>query len=305
MGILLTTASAVVVHNPLSPYARGMLAGMRSEGTRVVAGVMPGHGGGQHEDTPLFDTMAEAVARTGANTAVLYVPAAGVEDAIVETVDAGIKLLMVAAEYVPVHDAMKALAYARAHDAWVIGPNSVGMIAPGLGMLSGLGSGFALPGPVGVISRSGTMALTTMRVLTSSGLGQSSVVSIGGDTVIGRNPVEYARLFNEDPATRVIVMVGEMGGKKEYQLIEALPAISKPVVALILGRFSPAQRRMGHAGALVNERAESAQSKREALQAAGVHVADDPYHLAELVRGLLDAPAQQSPSAVKAAGAPT
>ena len=287
MGILLTPETAVVVHNPLSGYARGMVAGMRSEGTRVVAGVMPGWAGKRHEDTLLFDTMAEAVAETGANTAVIFVPAAGVVDAVAETVDAGIKLLMVAAEYVPTHDALHALAYARAHDAWVIGPNSVGMISPGLGMLSGLGSGFALAGSVGVMSRSGTMALMTMRVLTSHGLGQSSVISIGGDSVIGRNPAEYARLFDDDPATEVIVLVGEMGGKKEYQLIEMLPTLSKPVVALILGRFAPVARRVGHAGALVNQRAESAESKRGALRAAGVHVADDPYHLAAIVGGLL------------------
>lgn len=287
MGILIDKNTAIAVYNPLSPYAPGMVAGMRAQGSRVVAGVMPGLAGQVHEDTPLYDSLAVAMERAQANTVVIYAPAAGVEDVVFEAVDAGFKLLMVAAEYVPTHDAMRAAAYARAHDAWLIGPNSLGMISPGVGMLSALGSGEALAGSVGVLSRSGTMAGMVMRVLTRAGLGQSSVVSIGGDAVIGRTPAEYARLFEADPDTRVIVMVGEMGGKKEHQLIEVLPELSKPVVALINGRFAPAARRMGHAGALVNQHSESAEFKRSALRAVGVHVADNPYHLAELVAGLL------------------
>ena len=287
MGILLTPETAIAVYNPLSAYAPGMIEGMRAQGSRVVAGVMPGLAGKVHEDTPLFDSMADALQKAGANAAVIYAPAPGVEDAVVEAVDAGFKLLMVAAEYVPTHDAMRAVAYARAQGAWVMGPNSLGMISPGIGMLSGLGSGAALAGPVGVMSRSGTMAGMVMRVLTQAGLGQSSVVSMGGDAIIGRNPAEYARLFEADPATKVIVLIGEMGGKKEHQLIEVLPALTKPVVALINGRFAPAARRMGHAGALVNQRSESAEFKRGALRAAGVSVADDPYHLARLVAALV------------------
>jgi len=288
MGILLTPETAVAVFNPLSSYSPGMITGMRSQGTRVVAGVAPGLAGGVHEDTPLFNTMRDAVEQTGANTAVIYAPAPGVLDAVVESVDAGIRLLMVAAEYVPTHDALRALAYARAHDAWIIGPNSLGMLSPGVGMLSGLGSGVELPGPVGVMSRSGTMSGVIIRIFTQAGLGQSSVVSMGGDALIGRNPIEYARLFEADPDTGVIVLVGELGGKKEYQLIEQLGDIKKPVVALINGRHAPAARRMGHAGALVNQASESAENKRAALKAAGVHVADDPFHLTHVIKQILD-----------------
>ncbi len=291
MGILIDEKSAIAVYNPLSPYAPGMVAGMRAQGSRVVAGVMPGLADQVHEDTPLFHCFADAIRDAGANTAVIYAPAPGVEDVVAEAVDAGIKLLMVAAEYVPTHDAMRAAAYARQRGAWMIGPNSLGMISPGVGMLSGLGSGDALAGPVGVMSRSGTMAGMVMRVLTNAGLGQSSVVSMGGDAIIGRTPAEYARLFEADPATRVIVLVGEMGGQKEHQLIAALPEIRKPLVALINGRFAPAARRMGHAGALVNAQSESAEFKRNALREAGALVADNPYHLAEIVAGLLGRPA--------------
>ena len=295
MGILLNKQTAVAVYNPLSSYSPGMIAGMRTQGTRVVAGVMAGLAGKSHEDTPLFDTMAEAASKTGANTAVIYAPAPGVADAVVEAVDAGYKLLMVAAEYVPTHDAMSVLAYARAHGVWVIGPNSLGMISPGVGMLSGLGSGDALAGPVGVISRSGTMAGATQRVLTNAALGQSSVVSIGGDSVIGRTPAEYAHLFEQDADTKVIVVIGELGGRKEHQLIEIMPQLTKPVVALINGRFAPAARRMGHAGSLVNQRSESAEFKRSALRAAGIHIADNPYHLAELVGDLIGVPVARRP----------
>jgi succinyl-CoA synthetase alpha subunit len=287
MGILLTPQTAVAVFNPLSNYAPGMIVGMRSQGTRVVAGVMPGLAGGTHEDTPLFDTMLDAARQTGANTAVIYAPPSGVEDAVVEAVDAGYKLLMVAAEYVPTHDALRVVAYARAHDAWLIGPNALGILSPGVGMLSALGSGDASPGPVGVISRSGTMSGMLLRILTLAGLGQSSVVSIGGDAVIGRTPAEYAALFDADPQTRVIVLNGEMGGKKEHQLADMVSSLSKPLVALINGRFSPAARRMGHAGALVNQHSETAEYKRAMLREVGAHVADNPYHLAEIVAGLL------------------
>jgi succinyl-CoA synthetase alpha subunit len=202
-------------------------------------------------------------------------------------VEAGIRLMVVATEYVPVQDAMRALAVARARGAWVIGPNCLGILSPGIGMLCGLAPGFGKPGPVGVISRSGTLALTMTHVLTQAGLGQSSVVSIGGDAVIGRNPHEYAALFEADPATRVIVLVTEIGGRKEYGLIETLATIGKPVVALVVGRNVPAQTRMGHAGALVSADAESAASKRAALRAAGVHIADSPYHVAEIAARLL------------------
>lgn len=289
MGILLTASSRVLVHNATSSYAKGMLAGMRSMGTNVVSGVAVGRAGQVHEDTPLFDTVREAVAATQADTSVIYVPAAGVLDAVFENIDAGIKLLMVAAEDVPVHDAMRAAAYARAHDAWIIGPNTVGIAVPGIGMLSALSTSFGMKGPVGVMSRSGTLSLAVMHELTRHGLGQSAVVNVGGDMVIGRNLDEYARLFDADADTEVIVSVSELGGTKEYQLARIIPTLSKPLVAMVVGRFSPAQRQMGHAGAFAAGAGETAEAKRDALRQAGALIADDPFHLSELVAGLLGA----------------
>ncbi len=287
MAILIDKNTKVVVHNATSPYAEGMIAGMMAAGTDVVAGVAVGKRGQVHEGIPLYDTVAQAVAASGANTAVLYVPALGVADAVIENVDAGIRLIVVVAEYVPVHDAMRAIAYARQHDVWIIGPNCVGMLAPGVGMLSAVPEEYCMPGPVGVISRSGTMTLATTRVLKMNGIGQSSVISMGGDGVIGRNQLDYVRLFDADPATKVIVIVCELGGTREYDLIEALPTITKPVVVLVLGRYAPPERRMGHAGALATSGNETAQAKREAFRAAGAHVADSTYHVAEIVGRLL------------------
>lgn len=287
MAILIDHSTRVLVHNATSPYAEGMIDGMRDCGTKVVAGVAVGQAGQVHENTPLFDTVAEAVAATGANTSVLYVPPLGVADAVIENVDAGIKLIVVVAEYVPVQDAVRSLAYARARGVWVIGPNCVGMCAPGIGMLSAVPSQMTLPGPVGVLSRSGTMTLAMVRLLTMNGLGQSSIISIGGDGIIGRNPVEYVRLFDADPATRVIVMVCELGGTREYDVVEAIPQLSKPLVVLVLGRHAPAERRMGHAGALANSEGETAEAKRRAFREAGAHVADSTYQVTEMVGRLL------------------
>ena len=290
MAILINRDTRVVVHNATSPYAEGMIDGMRDSGTQVVAGVAVGLAGKVHENTPLYDTVADAVQATGANTSVLYVPALGVADAIIENVDAGIRLIVVVAEYVPLHDATRALAYARAHDVWVIGPNCIGMLAPGIGMLSAVPSQMAIPGPVGVMSRSGTMTLATVRLLTRNGLGQSAIISMGGDVVVGRSPLEYARLFEADPATEVIVIVCELGGTREYDLIEAIPSLTKPVVALVLGRHAPSERRMGHAGALANSDLETAEAKRRAFRAAGAHVADSTYAVSEIVGRLLGRP---------------
>jgi len=290
VAILIDKNTRVLVHNATSPYAEGMIAGMADAGTNVVAGVAVGKCGQVHEGIALFDTVAQAVAASAANTSVLYVPAAGVADAIVENVDAGIRLMVVVAEYVPVHDAVRALAYARARDAWVIGPNCVGLLSPGVGMLSAVPKEFAMPGPVGLISRSGTMCLAMARVLTMRGLGQSTIVNIGGDAVIGRNQLDYVRLFEADAATQVIVVLCELGGTREYDLIDAMPTLTKPVVALVLGRYAPSERRMGHAGALANNNNETAQAKRDAFRSAGVHVADSTYQVAEIVQKLLAKP---------------
>lgn len=288
MSILLDTSARILVQGASAGYGQAQLEAMRAAGSNVVALVSAGRGGSLVADVPVFDTAPEAVAATGADTAAVYVPPLGVRDALVESADAGIRLCMVAAEYVPLHDSLVGLAYAREHGMWVVGPNCVGMTSPGRSALGSFPPAWTMPGPAGLMGRSGTLTLTTARLLTRAGIGQSSCISMGGDVVIGRNPAEYLKEFLADPDTRVVAALGEIGGAKEYEMLDLISAATKPVVALIVGRHAPAGQRMGHAGALVGSARDSAEAKRKALRDAGAHVADSPFHLVEIVKGLLD-----------------
>lgn len=290
MAILINAETKVVVQGSGGSFARAQMAAMQAAGTRVVAGVSVGNGGKTTLDLPVFDTVAEAVKATGANTSAIYLPAPAIRDALIENADAGIRTAFVTAEHVPVHDALYALSYARTKSMWVIGPNSLGLNVPGIGMLGAMQP--ALPqynvsGPVGLMSRSGSLACVTSRILSAAGIHQNVCVHIGGDIVAGRNPAEYLEAFAADPATRVIAYCGEVGGAKEYDMVERLTGMAKPLVAMIVGRFAPPGKQMGHAGALVGAARESAQAKREALHAAGAYVADSPMHMAEIIRELL------------------
>lgn len=289
MAILLDTNARILVQGAGGGYGQAQLDGMRAAGGRVVALVSPGRGGTRVGDLPVFDTAPEAVAATGADTSALYVPPLGVRDALVENADAGIRLCMVAAEYVPLHDSMRGLAHARERGMWVVGPNCVGMASPGRSALGSFPPAWIMPGPVGLMGRSGTLTLFTARLLTRAGIGQTSCISMGGDVVIGRNPAEYLREFLADPETRVVAALGEIGGGKEYEMLDLIAGAAKPVATLIVGRHAPAGQRMGHAGALVGSDRDSAGAKRAALREAGAHVADSPFHLVEIVKGLLGA----------------
>lgn len=291
MAILINERTRVVVHGAGSSFARAQMAAMLAAGTHVVAGVSVGNGGKTTVGIPLFDTVAEAVKATGANTSTIYLPAPAIRDAVIENADAGIGTAFVTAEHVPVHDALYALSYARSKSMWVIGPNSLGLNVPGAGMLGAMQP--ALPeynvsGPVGLMSRSGSLVCITSRILSEAGIHQNICVHIGGDIVAGRNPAEYLEAFAADSATCVIAYCGEVGGAKEYDMIERLAVIDKPLVAMIVGRFAPPGKRMGHAGALVGAARESALAKREALRAAGAYVADSPMHMVKIIRKLLE-----------------
>ncbi|TRW94582.1 succinate--CoA ligase subunit alpha [Paracoccus sp. M683] len=288
MGILLKPDSRVVIQNVHSSYAAGLIRQMRLAGTQIVGGVQAGAGGTDHLGLPVFDLVSQAVDKTGADVSVVYTPAFGVAAAIVEAVDAGIALVSVAAEHAPVHDMMPALAHARNRGAWVIGPNSLGLLNPGQGMLGGLPAGFGMPGRVGVISRSGTLAIAMLRRLTAGGIGQSTVVSVGGDAITGRRPAEYARLMDADPATEAIVLIGEIGGGKEDELAAALPDLSTPVFAMIVGRSLPEGRQFGHAGALARNGSETAVAKARRLKDAGATICDSPLAVVTAIRQLFD-----------------
>ena len=257
----------VVVVNPTGRYARNQVAGLLAAGTPLVAGVALGRGGETMDALPLYDRVADLPERP--NVAVIYTPAEGVRDAVVECAAARIPTIMAVAEYVPVHDALQAAAAARAAGSWLIGPNTLGMFVPGRGLLGSIAPSFCKPGRLAIIARSGTLTLAMARQLTAAGIGQSLVAHIGGDTVAGRNPHEYLAALAHHEGTDAVLYCGEIGGDKEYALAEAARNFPKPVVAMLVGRSAPAEKRMGHAGALSAVR-ESGDAKLAALAAAGM-----------------------------------
>jgi succinyl-CoA synthetase alpha subunit len=262
----------VVVFNPTGRYAAAQVASMREAGTNLVAGIALGRGGEVVDGLRLYDDVRDLP--EPADAAVIYTPPEGVLDAV--RAAAGIPSIVVAAEYVPVHDGLRAAQAARAAGSWMVGPNTLGLCVPGVGLLGSIAPSFCTPGPVAVLCRSGTLTLTMARLLTAAGIGQRVVAHIGGDTVCGRNPHEWLAALAADPGVSAIVYCGEIGGDKEYALAEAIPSCPKPVVAMLVGRHAPPGKRMGHAGALAGAERETAAAKLAALAAGGAHVARDP-----------------------------
>lgn len=258
-------------------------------GTRVVAGVTPGKGGQQFEGSvPVFNTVAEAVRETGANTSVIYVPPAGAAGAIYEAVDAGIALVVCITEGVPVMDMTRVMPFVRDHGARLIGPNCPGAISPGAAKVGIIPGSICAPGRVGLVSRSGTLTYEVVNHLTRNGIGQSTCVGIGGDPVIGTNFIDCLQAFQDDPDTDAIVMMGEIGGTDEQQAADFVREhVRKPVVGFIAGRTAPPGRRMGHAGAIISGSSGTAEEKIAAFKAAGIAVMERPVDVVELVRNAL------------------
>jgi len=282
----LAAGTPVVVIAGTGRYGRAQIAGMRAAGTNIVANVTPGRGGSDIDGIPNFDTVGEAVAQCGARAAVIYAPPGSVRDAIVECAEAGIACAVAAGEFVPIHDTLFALARARASGMWVVGPNSLGFSIPGKILLGSIPPEFTRPGPVALFGRSGTLTSTTARLLTRRGIGQSLVAHIGGDALCGRNPHEYLEAVAADAASRIVVFLGEIGGTKEYEMLDIIRRMDKPVVALVVGRHAPPGRRMGHAGALIEGARGAAAAKIEALRDAGAYIAHDVLAIAATVKEL-------------------
>jgi len=255
-------------------------------GTRLVAGVTPGKGGQTFDDTvPVFNTVADAVAGAGANTAVIYVPPAGAAGAIMEAVDAGIALVVCITEGVPVMEMTRVMPYVRSRGARLIGPNCPGLISPGQSKVGIIPGNICAPGRVGLVSRSGTLTYEVVNHLTSNGIGQSSCVGIGGDPIIGTNFIDCLAAFEADPETDAVVMIGEIGGTDEQNAAEFVKTkMSKPVVGFIAGQTAPKGRRMGHAGAIISGSSGTADEKMAAFAAAGIAVMKRPIDVVELVR---------------------
>lgn len=261
-------------------------------GTNLVGGVTPGRGGERHLDRPVFDTVAGAVEQTGANATMIYVPAAFAADAILEAANAGIRIIACISEGIPVLDMLKVKA-ALSHmpDALLIGPNCPGIITPGECKMGIMPGHIHLPGCIGIVSRSGTLTYEAVHQTTSCGLGQSTCIGIGGDPIHGLDFIDCLRLFEDDPDTRGIVMVGEIGGSAEEEAAAFIDdQVSKPVIAYIAGVTAPAGRRMGHAGAIISAGKGTADAKYEALRAAGVHGVRSPALIGEAISNHLDHP---------------
>ncbi len=258
---------------------------MMEYGTRVVAGVTPGKGGQTFEDrVPVFDTVERAVAETGADTSVIYVPARFAADAIFEAADAGISLIVCITEGVPVADMLRALPYVREKGARLIGPNCPGLIAPGKCKVGILPGQIVRPGPVGIVSRSGTLTYEVIFQLTRAGIGQSTCIGIGGDPLIGTNFVDCLAAFEEDDETLAVALIGEIGGTDEQVAAAHVASqVSKPVVGFIAGQTAPPGRRMGHAGAIISGSEGTAEEKIRALRENGIAVAERPADFAGLL----------------------
>ncbi|MHB1202352.1 MAG: succinate--CoA ligase subunit alpha [Acidithiobacillus sp.] len=249
-------------------------------GTRMVGGVTPGKGGTEHLGLPVFHTVTAAVRATNADASVIYVPSPFAADAIIEAADAGIKLIVCITEGIPVHDMLMVKHYLAAQHARLIGPNCPGIITPGQCKIGIMPGAIHQSGRVGIVSRSGTLTYEAVEQTTRMGLGQSTCVGIGGDPLIGMDFIEVLRLFESDPQTEVVVMVGEIGGRMEEDAAEFIrQTMSKPVVAFIAGATAPKGKRMGHAGAIVDGGAGTAAAKYEALAAAGVHCVRSPAEI--------------------------
>jgi succinyl-CoA synthetase alpha subunit len=259
-------------------------------GTKVVAGVTPGKGGTTFEGVPIFNTVEEAVLATHANTSVIYVPPLFAADAIMEAAAAAIPMIVCITEGVPVLDMTRVYPYVKEHGARLIGPNCPGLISPGASKVGIIPGRICTPGPIGLVSRSGTLTYEVVNQLTKAGLGQTTCVGIGGDPINGTNFVDCLEAFQADPATEAVVMIGEIGGSDEQDAADYVRAkMTKPVVGFIAGRTAPPGRRMGHAGAIVGGAGQTAADKVNALRAAGIPVADRPVDVVGLVRERMSA----------------
>jgi succinyl-CoA synthetase alpha subunit len=288
MAILLDGDTRVVVQGITGKEGSFHALRNKGYGTQVVAGVTPGKAGQSVDGVPVFDTVAEAVQETGASASIILVPARFAADAIFEAADAGVGLIVCITEGIPVMDMALVSNYLRGKDHVLIGPNCPGLISPGKANMGIIPFEICIEGPVGLVSRSGTLTYQVMNELTQSGVGQSTCVGIGGDPIIGSSFVDVLARFEDDPETGAVILIGEIGGADEEQAAGFISKrMSKPVVGYVAGFTAPPGKRMGHAGAIITGSSGTAQAKAEAFEAVGVRVGRNPTEVAELARAAL------------------
>lgn len=297
MAILVDKTTRVITQGITGGEGTFHTQQMIAYGTPVVGGVTPGKGGTKYKgnekdvfahDVPVFNTVADAVKNTDANTSIIFVPAPAAADAIMEAADAGIRLIICITEGIPVNDMMKAFTYCQSRNTRLIGPNCPGIITPGVAKI-GIMPGFIFSqGRIGLISRSGTLTYEAVNQLTQLGLGQSTCIGIGGDPIIGTRHIDAVKLFNEDPDTDAIVLIGEIGGSDEEEAaLYIKDHVKKPVVGFIAGQTAPPGRRMGHAGAIISGGKGTAAEKIATMKACGIHVAESPALIGETMAKVL------------------
>jgi succinyl-CoA synthetase alpha subunit len=285
MSILIDNSTRVLVQGITGREGQFHTRAMLDYGTQVVAGVTPGKGGQEVFGVPVFDTVRDAVRKTGANASIIFVPARfNATDSILEATEAGLPLVVCITDGMPINDMVKTVAHVRSTGTRLIGGNCPGLITPGECKLGIIPGDIVTSGPVGILSRSGTLTYEIVDSLTREGMGQSSCVGIGGDPVLGSKFIDILPLFEADPATKVVVMVGEIGGTDEEAAAEYIKTMTKPVIGFISGRTAPPGKRMGHAGAIVSGGKGTAQAKVAALAAAGVPVPESTNEIPALVR---------------------
>ena len=285
--LLLHKSTRAIVQGITGKVGQAQTHWMLAAGTPLVAGVTPGRGGQRVEGLPVYDTVGEAVRQEGADASVIFVPAAGAREAVIEAIDSGLQLIVVVTEHIPMRDTMEFKARARRAGALVIGPNCPGLFVPGVGKLGIMPASIfrsGLPQGVGVVGRSATLSYEVIANLAGAGLSQTAAVGIGGDPVVCTEFVEVLKLFEADPATQGVALVGEIGGSAEERAAACIATMSKPVVARIAGRAAPPGRRFGHAGAIIRAGGGGAEQKIQALREAGAAIADTPSQIPGLLK---------------------
>lgn len=289
MSILIDENTRVVVQGITGGEGTFHTERMQEYGTKVVAGVTPGKGGQTHLDVPVYNTVAEAVEKEGANASAIFVPAFFAADAVMEAADAGVKLVVCITEGIPTFDMIKVKQFLRHKDCDLIGPNTPGVISPGKCKIGIMPGHIHAPGTIGIISRSGTLTYEAVDQVSQQGYGQSTAVGIGGDPIVGLKFISLLRLFKNDKDTEAIILIGEIGGTAEEEAAEYIKkGYPKPVVSFIAGQTAPPGRRMGHAGAIIAGGKGTAKEKMEALEAAGVYVAKSPAEIGAKVKEALE-----------------